>query len=191
MAQLAFQKNPKGGRNPRRAPKPIAPQGGGDGGTPWPALVGFVGLCLLVGLSAAAFNQPAIEGTASWYASLVRPPLTPPNWLFGPVWTVLHVMIGTSAWLIWWKAPQGRRQTAALQLWGWQLLLNAAWSPAFFGLHSPATGLLVIVPLGVLITLTIIGFLRLNRIAGLLLVPYLGWSLFATYLNVGFWWLNR
>jgi tryptophan-rich sensory protein len=157
-------------------------------GSPWPALVGFIGLCLLVGATAAAFNAPAMEG---WYPSLTQPPGNPPNWLFPVVWTTLFVMIGTSAWLVWWRAPQGRRQTAALTLWGWQLLLNAAWSPAFFGMKSPALGLMVIVPMLLLIGMTVASFARLNRTAALLLVPYLCWTSYATYLNAGFWWLNR
>ena len=186
MAHYAFQKSPR----PGRTPGPSNPRGQSpDGqGSPWLALVGFIGLCLLVGMSAAAVDGPAMGG---WYATLVRPPGTPPNWLFPPVWTVLHVMIGTAAWLVWWKAPQGRRQNGALQLWGWQLLLNAAWSPAFFGLHSMSAGLLVIVPLLVLIVLTIVSFARLQKIAALLLVPDLVWTSYATYLNAGFWWLNR
>ena len=186
MAHYAFQKSPRPGRNPG----PSNPRGQTPDGqnSPWLALVGFVGLCLLVGMTASAVNAPAMTG---WYGTLVRPPGNPPNWVFPPVWTVLHVMIGTSAWLVWWKAPQGRRQTAALQLWGWQLLLNATWSPAFFGLHSPAAGLLVIVPLLVLIGLTIASFARLQRLAALMLLPYLAWTCYATYLNIGFWWLNR
>jgi tryptophan-rich sensory protein len=150
--------------------------------------VGFVGLCLLVGATAAAFNGQAMQ---AWYATLTRPPGTPPNWVFGPVWAVLHTMIGTAAWLIWSHAPEGRRKRAALLLWGWQLLLNALWSPAYFGLQSPTAGLLVIVPLLVLIGLTIAAFVRLHRGAAALLVPYLCWTGYATYLNAGFWWLNR
>ena len=107
------------------------------------------------------------------------------------VWTLLYVMIGISAWMIWWKAPQGRRQTSALQLWGWQLLINAAWSPAFFGMRNPLLGLLVMGPLLMLLALTIVRFARLSRPAALMLVPYLLWSGFAAYLNAGFWWLNR
>jgi tryptophan-rich sensory protein len=186
MRRYAFQKSNRPGRRGR----PSSPRGDvPDGkGSPWWALVGFVGLCLLVGVSAAAVNAPAMGG---WYAGLVKPAGNPPNWVFAPVWTTLHVMIGTSAWLVWWKGPQGRRQNAALQLWGWQLLVNAAWSPAFFGLHSPMLGMGVIVPLLVLISLTIAAFARLYRPAALLLVPYLVWTSYATYLNAGFWWLNR
>jgi len=186
MAEYAFQKSSRPGRTPGPCnPRGQTPQGQG---APWVALIGFVGLCLLVGATAAAFNGPEMH---RWYDTLARPAGTPPDWVFGPVWTVLHISIGTSAWLIWCKAPQGRRQSAALQLWGWQLLLNAAWSPAYFGLHSPATGLLVIIPLVVLIGLTIAAFARLNRWAALLLGPYLLWTCYATYLNLGFWWLNR
>ena len=185
MAEYAFQKANRPGKPHRPDPRDNMTEGEGS---PWPALVGFVGLCLLVGATAAAVNGPAMHG---WYGSLTRPPGTPPDWLFGPVWSVIYALIGTSAWLIWWKAPQGRRQTAALQLWGWQLLVNAAWSPAFFGLQSPAFGLMVIGPLLVLVGMTILAFTRLYRPAGLLLLPYLGWGMFATYLNLGFWWLNR
>jgi tryptophan-rich sensory protein len=126
-----------------------------------------------------------------WYQALIHPPGTPPDRLFGPIWTVLLVMAGIGAWLVWWRAPQGRRQTAALMLWGWQLLLNAAWSPAFFGMRSPVLGLLVIVSLLVLIAMTVVAFARLQRGAAALLVPYLCWTGYATYLNAGFWWLNR
>ncbi len=185
MAEYAFQKASRPGRRRRIDPRDNQPQGEGS---PWPALFGFLGLCLLVGFTAASVNGPAVQG---WYLSLNRPPLTPPNWLFGPAWAALYVTIGTSAWLVWWRGPQGRRQRAALQLWGWQLLINAAWSPAFFGLHDPAIGLLVMIPLVILVAMTVVAFSRLYRPAALLLVPYLGWSCFAAYLNVGFWWLNR
>ena len=185
MRDVAFQKIGRPERRPRRDPRDNLPEGEGS---PWLALIGFIGLCLLVGASAAAANGPAMQ---SWYVSLIRPWGTPPNWAFPVVWTLLYVMIGISAWMIWWKAPQGRRQTSALQLWGWQLLINAAWSPAFFGMRNPLLGLLVMGPLLVLLALTIVRFARLSRPAALMLVPYLLWSGFAAYLNAGFWWLNR
>lgn len=185
MGNFAFQKS----HRPGRRPGPSSPRGRlpESEGSPWLALVGFVGLCLLVGVTASAFNGPAVQG---WYITLTKPPGTPPNWLFPPVWTVLYIMVGVSAWLVWWRAPQGRGQRAALMLWGWQLLLNAAWSPAFFGMHSPLLGLLVIVPMLILIGITIVAFMRLHRGAAALLVPYLCFSSYATYLNVGFWFLN-
>ena len=147
------------------------------------ALVGFVGLCLLVGAADATFVTTALH---SWYLSLITPPATPPDWLFAPVWTALYVMMGTAGWLVW------RRSGAAqpLRLWGWQLAANALWTPAFFGLHNPPLALAVMLVLLVLIGITIHSFIRLHRTAAWLMLPYLGWTLFAGYLNAGFWWLN-
>ncbi len=96
-------------------------------------------------------------------------------------------MIGVSAWLIWLRPESGR----ALRLWGWQLAANTAWSSAFFGLRNPALGLVVILLLVGLICLTIMSFQRKRPLAAGLLLPYLAWTCFATYLNAGFWWLNR
>lgn len=115
----------------------------------------------------------------------------PPNWVFPVVWTTLYVLIGIAAWLAW-RQPLAdpERRGRALRLWGWQLLANALWTPAFFGLRSPALGLLVLAALLPLIALTLRAFLALDRRAALLMLPYLLWSLYATYLNAGFWWLN-
>ncbi len=147
------------------------------------ALVGFVGLCLLVG----AADGAVIAGPArGWYLSLTRPPGTPPNWVFGPVWTGLYVMIGVAGWLVW------RRSTATrpLRLWGWQLAANALWAPAFFALHSPPLALAVNLVLLVLIVLTAEAFLRVRRSAAWLMAPYFAWTGYATYLTACFWWLN-
>ena len=136
-------------------------------------------------LSAAGFTATSVHG---WFASLARPPGTPPNWLFAPVWTALYTLIGVAAWLAWTK----RRPAAyrALRLWGWQLLLNALWSPAFFGLQSLALGLLVILPLPPLVALTALRFSKIHRLAALLMLPYLAWSAYAAYLTAGFFILN-
>lgn len=149
----------------------------------WPALVGFIGLCLLVGAADAAVTQSA---TRAWYLSLAAPPGTPPTWLFAPVWTVLYVLMGTAAWLVW-RRPGHRRP---LLLWGWQLLANAAWNPVFFGLHATGPALALILALVVLVGLTTAAFARRRRAAGVLLFPYLLWTCYAAYLNAGFWWLN-
>jgi translocator protein len=145
--------------------------------------VGFVGLCLLVGAADGAIVAGPARG---WYLSLTRPPGTPPDWLFGPVWTVLYVMIGIAGWFVW------RRSTATrpLRLWGWQLAANALWAPAFFAMHSPPLAFAVDLVLLVLIALTARAFLRVRRLAALLLVPYFAWAGYATYLTAGFWWLN-
>jgi tryptophan-rich sensory protein len=148
------------------------------------ALLGFVGLCLLVGASNGALTQAAVR---SWYLTLVRPPLTPPGWAFGPVWTALYVLIGVAGWLAW---RQGA-PAASLLLWGWQLLANAVWPIVFFVLRRADLALVTIVVLLALILATVIAFARASRPAAWLLVPYLAWVAFAAYLNAGFWWLNR
>ena len=152
--------------------------------SPWLALVGFVGLCLLVGSANGALTARSVQG---WYLSLARPPLTPPNWVFGPVWTVLYVMIGVAAWLVWRRQGAGR----ALRIWGWQLAVNALWSPVFFALHRIGLALAVVAALAGAVALTIRAFARVHRVAAWLLAPYLAWACFAAYLNAGFWWLNR
>ncbi len=145
--------------------------------------MGFVGLTLLVGAVDGLLTAPAIR---TWYLALARPPGTPPNWLFGPVWTVLYAMIAVAAWLVWQK-PWHRR---ALLLWGWQLLANALWTPIFFGLHLIGVALLEVLVLLLLAGLTTVAFARLSRPAALLMLPYLAWTCYATYLNAGFWWLS-
>jgi tryptophan-rich sensory protein len=141
-------------------------------------------LCLLVGAASGGVTE---AGVKTWYPTLAAPPGTPPNWVFAPVWTVLFVMMGVGAWLVW-RQPLHR---PALRLWGWQLAVNAAWSQAFFGLHSTALGLAVILPMLLLIALTIRAFARIHTVAAGLLVPYIAWTGYATYLNLGFWWLNH
>ncbi len=141
---------------------------------------------MLVDVSAGAFTATSVDG---WFASLNRPPGAPPNWLFAPVWTALYGMMAIAAWLVW---RDGRPASyRALRLWGWQLLVNALWSPAFFGLRSPGLALGVIVVLVPLVALTAWRFAPLNRAAALLLTPYLAWGLYAAYLTAGFFELNR
>ena len=153
---------------------------------PWStilALVGFVGLCLLVG---AVDGAMASRSLRTWYLTLNQPPGTPPAGLFAPVWTVLYVTIGVAGWLVWRRLGAG----APLRLWGWQLLANAMWVPAFFGLRSPLAGAVMATVQLVLIGLTVWRFLRVRRSAGLLLVPYAAWTLYAAYLAWGFWVVN-
>ena len=147
------------------------------------ALLGFVGLALLVGAAGGAITADSVRG---WYLTLTRPPGVPPNWAFPVVWTALYVLMGIAAWLAWRQLSHRR----ALRLWGWQLLANALWTPAFFGLHSPVLGIVVLAVLLPLIGLTIRAFIPLDRLAAGLMLPYLLWSLYATYLNAGFLWLN-
>ncbi len=125
----------------------------------------------------------------TWYAAIERPSFTPPNGVFGPVWTVLFAMIALSAYRILSRPPSPARR-GALAVFAAQLALNTAWSFAFFGLRSPLAGLLVIVPLWASIALTIARFAPLDRTAAWLLVPYLAWVSYATALNIAIWWLN-
>jgi tryptophan-rich sensory protein len=147
-------------------------------------LAGFIGLCFIAGGIAGAVTDPNIS---EWYDRLNRAPGTPPNWVFPVVWSAQYVLIGWAAWLVW-REPDHRR---ALRPWFAQLVFNFLWSPAFFGLHSPGLGLVAIVPLLASIVWTIVAFSRVNPLAGWLMVPYLIWGSYATYLNAGFFYLNR
>jgi translocator protein len=140
-------------------------------------------LCFLVALADGAIIAGAHR---AWYLSLNRPPGTPPDWVFAPVWTALYASIGFAGWLVW------RRATATwpLRLWGWQLAANALWTPAFFALRNPPLALLISCMLLVLVVLTIRSFARLRPAAAWLMAPYLAWTGYATYLTAGFWWLN-
>lgn len=143
-----------------------------------------MGLCLLVAAADAGVGAHAIR---QWYPSLTVPPGTPPDWVFGPVWSTLDVLMGFSGWLIWRRVGASR----PLRLWGWQLAANAVWTPFFFGLHNPPLALAdMLVLLGLLIV-TIRSFQRVRPAAAALLLPYLLWTGYAVYLNAGFWWLNR
>ena len=123
----------------------------------------------------------------TWYATLHAPPGTPPNWVFAPVWGTLYVMIGVAGWLVWKRLGAAR----PLRLWGWQLAANALWAPAFFGLHSPALAMCVMIVLLGLLAVTIQRFRRSHRTAAALMVPYAAWCCYAAYLNAGFLLLNH
>lgn len=139
-------------------------------------------------LAGNAVTLPQIQG---WYATLAKPSFNPPNWVFGPVWTVLYVMMAYAVYRIWQLDRESPGRVRALTLFYVQLALNAAWSAAFFGLNSPALGLVVIVLLLAMIVATILRFHPLDRPAALLLVPYAAWVSYATLLNASIWWLNR
>jgi tryptophan-rich sensory protein len=147
------------------------------------ALVGFVGLSLLVCAADAVLASSTMRG---WYLSLVRPPGTAPNWLFGAGWALLYVLIGVAAWLVWHRSVS----TRPLRLWGWQLALNAFWIPAFFAFRSPLLGLAVLLALVPMVAITIRSFRRVHPAAGWLMVPYLISIGYAIYLDAGFCWLN-
>ena len=150
--------------------------------------------CLaLIAWLTIAFLPAAIAATSTpdaWFLALRTPPLNPPGWLFAPVWTLLYVTIGVAAWLLWQRAPWHTARAPWLAFTA-QLTLNAAWTPLFFGLHRPDLALGCILALDLAIAACIATWWPRRRAAALLLVPYAAWVAFATYLNFGFWWLNR
>jgi benzodiazapine receptor len=156
----------------------------------WLILAAFVAGALLAGAIAAVFS-PAVSAAANhWYAMLAKPVWAPPDSWFGPVWTVLYVMMGTSAWLIW-RERYHRSRGAALAAYGVQLLLNAAWAPLFFGARNIGAGLFVIVALWLAIAWTIREFASVKALAAWMLAPYLIWVGFASALNLSIWKLNQ
>ncbi|MBP7634416.1 tryptophan-rich sensory protein [Candidatus Ozemobacteraceae bacterium] len=126
----------------------------------------------------------------AWYATLKRPPLTPPNWVFGPVWTVLYLMIAASLFLFYRneKEPVPMRINALI---GTHIASNLAWTPLFFGRQNPAAALADILLLVATLGALILHFRRKHPVSALLLIPYLVWVTFATYLNTGFYLLNK
>ncbi len=133
-------------------------------------------------------TAPNIEG---WYAGLAKPALNPPNWAFGPVWTVLYILMAY-AFLRILRLPIHREgRTEAIIAFLAQIALNGAWSFVFFAAHSPISGLIVILALEAAILVTIVLFMRLDRIASYCLWPYAAWVAFAIYLNASIWLLNR
>ena len=149
----------------------------------WPSLLIFLAAVAFV----AVVGGIAAGSARSTYAALELPSWAPPGWLFGPVWTVLYVMIGIAGWLLW-RAPGGRG--TPLVLWVVQLVLNLVWTPLFFGADRYGIALMEIVLLWCFIVATIAAGWRVSRLAALLLVPYLAWVSFATALNASVWWLN-
>ena len=141
----------------------------------------------LAGIIGSLFTFSAIP---TWYATLTKPALNPPSWVFGPVWTTLYVLMGVSAFLIWQKGWQRKDVKVALSVYGIQLILNALWSIVFFGMQSPGLALVNIALLFISIVLTMILFYKLSRPAMYLLIPYILWVSFASYLNYAIYALN-
>lgn len=140
--------------------------------------------CQLVGIAGTPFTLSSIP---DWYMGLTKPWFAPPNWLFGPAWTLLYFLMGVAVYLIWTQKPAKKaalnRVKLALKWFLIQLILNGIWSPIFFGLRSPELGLLIIVVMWLAIAATIKQFFGVSRTAGYLLLPYLAWVSFATVLN--------
>jgi translocator protein len=150
----------------------------------WAALA-VVSVAIALGLGQIA----TFPNLAPWYAGLQKPGFSPPNWVFGPVWTTLYVLMAFALWRVLRSAPTPARRTAIILLYA-QLLMNAAWPWMFFAAHSPALGMINIVPQFFTILATIALFAQVDRIAGICLVPLAAWVGFATALNFEIWRLN-
>ena len=142
----------------------------------------FLSLTVVGGLLVGLLSAPD-----EWFAALAKPAFNPPDWIFGPVWTVLYVLIGIAGWQTWQTRPHG----LAMKLWVLQLVLNFLWTPVFFTFHRPDTALDVIVTL----LLTILAYIyasyrEANRRSAMLFAPYALWVAFATLLNGAIWLLN-
>ncbi|MBM3650107.1 MAG: tryptophan-rich sensory protein [Alphaproteobacteria bacterium] len=146
----------------------------------------FLALCLGIGALGA---QVTATSVGTWYADLTKPPFNPPNAVFGPVWTALYVLMAVAAWRVW-RAASRDATRGPLTLFALQLAVNLGWSVVFFGLQKIGAAVATIVVLDVAVAVTTLAFRMVDRIAALLMVPYLAWIAFATVLNISIWWLN-
>jgi translocator protein len=145
--------------------------------------------CLVIGYFSGIVTRSAI---LTWYPTLVKPSFNPPNWIFAPVWSMLYIMMGVAAGLVWNRIDFEKDLVKkALILFAVQLALNALWSYLFFGLKNPMLAGIEIVLLWLMIFETYSKFVKINKIAGYLFIPYLLWVSFAMVLNGSMWWLNR
>jgi len=148
-------------------------------------------ICILLPLIIGSLSGLANVGSINtWYAQLNKPAFNPPGYLFGPVWTILYLLMGVSLYLVW-KAPDGRMRDYALIIFGIQMVLNFAWSFIFFYFHQPGWALVDIIALWIFIVAMIFIFYRINKVASLIQIPYLLWVSFATVLNAAIWLLNK
>lgn len=148
---------------------------------------GWKSLIVFLLLVTAAALAGATSAPDAWFEALQKPSFNPPNWVFGPAWTLLYALMAIAAWRVYRVAGL----CLAIGLWGVQLAVNAIWSPLFFGLHRIDLALVDIVILDILVVATIVTFFRHDKLAGWLMVPYLAWISFATILNATIWQLNR
>ncbi len=152
--------------------------------TDWLGLLPFVAACFLTAVSGAVFRP------GDWYESLAKPRWRPPNWLFGPAWTVLYICIAVAGWLVWRQAGVSGA-AVALAVYAVQLLLNAGWSACSFGLRRLDVAFGELILLWLSIAATIVAFAPISSTAALLMVPYLAWVTFAGVLNFTLWQMNR
>lgn len=153
----------------------------------WLRLLISITIPLVVGSSASFFT---VTGLGSWYSSIQKPSWNPPNWVFGPVWTTLYIMMGIAFYLVWKSDVPKLKKANAIMLWVVQLVFNFLWSLIFFNLHQIGWAMADIVVLWFFIFLTIVAFSKINKLAAWLMVPYISWVTFAAILNYTIWQLN-
>ena len=150
-------------------------------------LIVCIVICQLAGFIGSIFTRDSV---GTWYKMLNKPSFNPPNWLFGPVWITLYVLMGLSAYLIWRKGLSIKNVQYSLGIFLVQLVLNSLWSVVFFGSRSIGGGLIIIVLLWFLILITTLSFYKVSAISAYLLIPYLLWVTYASILNFSIWQLN-
>ncbi|MFH1971239.1 MAG: TspO/MBR family protein [Patescibacteria group bacterium] len=153
----------------------------------WLKLTISIFLCQLAGIVGSFFTVSAIK---DWYAFLLKPAFSPPNWIFGPVWVTLYTLMGISLFLIWKKGLNKKQVKNAFKLFLIHLVFNTAWSIIFFGMRNILGGFVEIIFMLVLIIIIIKKFYKIEKIAAYLLIPYLVWVTFATFLNFNILILN-
>ena len=153
-------------------------------------LTKLVSSFLLVAIAATIGSLVTFQAIPTWYAALNKTVISPPDWVFAPAWTILYILMAMALFLIWREEPT-KKQKEALQLFGAQLVSNAAWSIIFFGTHLIFTAFIEIILLLTLIIWTTIWFYRVNKIAGYLMIPYILWVGFAAILNFSTWLVNQ
>lgn len=145
--------------------------------------------CLVVGYLSGMVTR---ESITTWYPTLVKPVFNPPNWIFAPVWTTLYIMMGLAGGIVWNKMDNNEKAVkTAFKYFIFQLALNAAWSFIFFYLHNLFLALIELILLWLMIFEVYNQFKKIDKRAGMLLIPYLLWVGFAGVLNFSIWWLNR
>jgi translocator protein len=152
----------------------------------WVSLVPFVVVCFTAAGIGSLFTSNSVN---TWYTQLRKPEWTPPNWIFGPAWTTLYLMMAISAWLVW-RSSDSYSARFALALFAIQLVLNTMWSIVFFGLHEVGPAFGEILLLWMMIIATAVAFLPFSLLAAWLLIPYIVWVAFASYLNFRIWQMN-
>ena len=152
-------------------------------------ILSVVVTCIAIGYLSGTVTRSSIE---TWYPTLIKPSFNPPNWIFAPFWSMLYVMMGVAAGLVWNRIESDKETVKkALIFFTIQLALNGLWPCLFFGLKNPMLAGIEIVLLWLMIYETYVQFGKINKISGYLMIPYLLWVSFAAVLNLSIWWLHR